>query len=152
MRKELKESLPVGRFDGVSAVRSAVMRSIRSTRNRSTEAALRMGLVRAGFSGWQVRPSGVAGNPDFIFPAEKIALFTDGCFWHACPRCWHAPIRSNAAYWERKAVLVREKDRRNSRKLRRAGWSVLRIWEHRLSHDVASVIERIGEALRRNEG
>ena len=56
MRKELRDTLSEGRFHSVPVARTEVMRSIRGTRNRSTETKLRMGMVRAGLAGWQIRP------------------------------------------------------------------------------------------------
>lgn len=123
------------------------MRSIRGAGNKSTEVVLRMGFVRAGLTGWRVRPRGMEGNPDFVFPAQRVAVFTDGCFWHACPQCAHAKVLTNPEYWERKALLIRRKDRKNSHKLRKADWTVVRVWEHQLSSDLEKVVKRIGELV-----
>ena len=27
------------------------------------------------------------GRPDLVFRKQRIAVFLDGCFWHACPQC-----------------------------------------------------------------
>ncbi len=35
---------------------------------------------------------------DLLFPRRRIAVFIDGCFWHACPE--HATIpRANREWW-----------------------------------------------------
>jgi len=31
------------------------------------------------------------GKPDFVFRAEKVVVFVDGCFWHGCPRHGRMP-------------------------------------------------------------
>jgi DNA mismatch endonuclease (patch repair protein) len=92
-----------------------------------------------GWSGWrrQRKVGGlIAGGrfqvrPDFVFTARRLAVFVDGCFWHGCPRHGTRP-RGNAAFWRAKFRRNRERDRRDTRNLRRAGWKVLRLWEHEL--------------------
>ncbi len=133
--------------------RSEVMSRIRSRGNERTE--LRMiALFRAAkITGWR-RHLPLPGRPDFAFRAEKVAVFVDGCFWHGCPRHYRAPC-SAKAFWRNKVETNRARDRRVSRELRRAGWSVLRIWECALSRKrVAATLARIVRALecgRRSE-
>lgn len=70
-------------------------------------------------------------RPDFVFPRLKLALFVDGCFWHACP--WHCRRPAgNRAFWRAKLARNQTRDRLVTRTLRKAGWRVLRIWEHSL--------------------
>src|ERR1700726_1264734 len=111
--------------------RSRVMAQVRSQRNRSTEWRVRALLVRSGLRGWQVNPDDLPGAPDFIFRAERLVIFTDGCFWHGCPRC-RKVLSSNTAYWDGKIERNRKRDRTISATLRRKGWTVLRLWEHDL--------------------
>jgi DNA mismatch endonuclease (patch repair protein) len=61
----------------------------------------------------------------------KVAVFVDGCFWHACPQHTTKP-GSNAAFWRNKFSANQTRDRLVNRELRKAGWRVLRIWEHAL--------------------
>ena len=42
------------------------------------------------------------GRPEFIVPAWRLAVFADGCFWHACPQHGRTPD-DNAAYWSPEA-------------------------------------------------
>lgn len=72
------------------------------------------------------------GRPDFLFRAEKVAVFVHGCFWHGCQRCYRPP-KSNRSFWRRKLAENRSRDRRAARLLRDAGYSVLVVWEHDLS-------------------
>ena len=70
-------------------------------------------------------------RPDFVFPKSKVAVFVDGCFWHGCPK--HATWPANrAAWWRRKLEGNKARDRKVNRALQRAGWRVVRIWEHTL--------------------
>lgn len=124
--------------------RSEVMSRIRSRGNRDTELALARLLRAHRITGWsrhiQIRTSprpspqrgeGVRVKPDFVFRKLKLAIFVDGCFWHGCPQ--HAMWPANrAAWWRRKLEWNRKRDRLVTRTLRRAGWRVLRVWEHTL--------------------
>lgn len=130
-----------------TATRSRIMSRIRSKGNLSTERRLRMLLVRAGISGWRALPADIPGNPDFIFPDRSLAVFVDGCFWHGCPKCYHRPS-SNRKYWDAKALRNIARDKRVRGKLRRNGWSVLRIWEHDLAVPT-SAISRVKAALQK---
>jgi len=121
------------------AERSALMAKVRGRGNLTTEEALAKVFRAEGWTGWRrQRPiSGCAEGgrfrvrPDFIFAARRLAVFVDGCFWHGCPRHGTRP-RGNAGFWRAKFRRNQERDRRNSRHLRRAGWKVLRLWEHEL--------------------
>jgi DNA mismatch endonuclease (patch repair protein) len=75
-------------------------------------------------------------------------VFVDGCFWHACPRCFRMPA-TNRDYWEVKISRNVSRDRRITRGLRAKGWKVVRVWEHSLSRPDA-VAARIGRALDRD--
>jgi DNA mismatch endonuclease, patch repair protein len=71
------------------------------------------------------------GKPDFVFPEVRLAVFVDGCFWHACPL--HAAIpTTNRLFWQRKLCKNKERDRLVRRRLRTSGWRVIRIWQHEL--------------------
>ena len=43
----------------------------------------------------------------------------------------------------------RRRDQRNFRRLRRAGWIVIRLWEHELERDLFGCVARIAEVVRR---
>jgi DNA mismatch endonuclease (patch repair protein) len=112
--------------------RSANMRANRRT-DTKPELALRRALHRLGYryrkdyrldldAGRRVRP-------DIAFTARKVAIFVDGCFWHACPQHGSKP-RSNEWYWGPKLVKNVERDRVNDAALILAGWTVVRLWEH----------------------
>ena len=129
-----------------TAKRSKVMSRIRSRGNRATELRL-IALMRAhGITGWR-RNARLFGMPDFVFRAARLAVFVDGCFWHACPR--HATMpRSNRVFWKAKLTRNVARDREVTRTLRKAGWRVLRIWECALNTKrAAATIRRMVRAL-----
>jgi DNA mismatch endonuclease (patch repair protein) len=140
------------------AKRSEVMSRIRSRGNRDTELALAKLLRVNGISGWRrhalvriadsnksragcgrrksgahgvTRPTVFCVRPDFVFRQVRLALFVDGCFWHGCPRHATKPA-NNRAFWKKKLAGNKKRDRVVNRTLRRAGWKVVRIWEHEL--------------------
>ena len=122
------------------AERSALMAKVRGRGNLTTEQALAKVFRAEGWSGWR-RQGKVGGRvaagerfrvrPDFVFAARRLAVFVDGCFWHGCPQHGTRP-RGNAAFWREKFQRNRARDRRDTRRLGRAGWKVLRLWEHEL--------------------
>jgi len=54
---------------------------------------------------------------------------------------------SNRDYWIPKLKRTKERDKRNSVKLRRSGWKVLVVWECQLS-DASKLEERLVRFLR----
>ena len=113
------------------AKRSQVMASIRGSGNKGTEVALMQLLRRQGITGWR-RHLRVFGKPDFVFQKLKLAVFVDGCFWHACPKHSNLPV-NNRPFWKRKLEANKRRDRLVTRTLRARNWQVCRVWEHELS-------------------
>jgi DNA mismatch endonuclease (patch repair protein) len=142
------------------AKRSEVMSRIRGRGNKATELALarllrvnqisgwrRHVLVRATVDGSKLRvdrrerrgpshqPSTInhqlAVRPDFVFLKQRMAIFVDGCFWHGCPEHGTKP-KHNRAFWRQKLAANRRRDELVNRTLRKAGWRVVRFWEHAL--------------------
>jgi DNA mismatch endonuclease (patch repair protein) len=122
------------------AERSALMAKVRGRGNLTTEEALAKVFRAEGWSGWR-RQRAIGGRaaagarfqvrPDFVFAARRLAVFADGCFWHGCPQHGTRP-RGNAAFWRAKFRRNQARDRRDTLRLRREGWQVLRLWEHEL--------------------
>lgn len=127
-----------------TAQRSAVMAAVCSRGNRATEGKL-VDLLRShGITGWR-RHAALPGKPDFVFPRERLIVFVDGCFWHGCAKHGEIP-KTNSVYWAHKIGLNKKRDRAINRRLRLAGWRVLRIWSHSLTAPKA-VVARIISAL-----
>jgi DNA mismatch endonuclease (patch repair protein) len=81
---------------------------------------------------------------DITFPAQRVAVFVDGCFWHGCPEHRTEP-KANAAWWAVKLHRNIERDRETDFKLRELGWTVIRIWEH---EDPERAAERVDFIVR----
>jgi DNA mismatch endonuclease, patch repair protein len=82
---------------------------------------------------------GVRRTADLVFTRVKVAVFVDGCFWHGCPQ-HHRAARRNAEFWAKKIKgnIVRDAD--TDARLREAGWTVIRIWEHEPPTEAASKV------------
>lgn len=133
-----------------SAGRSRNMAANRRT-DTKPELALRRALHGRGFryrkdfrldlaDGRRVRP-------DIVFTAKKVAVFVDGCFWHACPEHGSKP-RNNEWYWSPKLLRNVERDQMNDAALTLAGWTVIRLWEHVPIEDaVTTVVAALGPGI-----
>jgi DNA mismatch endonuclease, patch repair protein len=111
--------------------RSERMSRVRGIGNRSTEGRVEAALVKDGITGWVKHPPNILGKPDFYFAKYRLALFIDGCFWHACPKCGRMP-KSRVDFWATKIDANRRRDNRIRRMLRDQGYHVMRVWEHEL--------------------
>lgn len=114
--------------------------------NERTELALASLLRRSLLSGWR-RNQTVFGKPDFVYRQKRLAVFVDGCFWHGCPLHATQPV-TNRVFWRKKLARNKARDRLVNRTLRKAGWRVLRIWQHELKRNNESrCVARIRLAL-----
>jgi DNA mismatch endonuclease, patch repair protein len=114
------------------AKRSQVMAAVRSKGNRETELKLVAILRAAGITGWR-RHQSLPGCPDFVFLAQRLVIFVDGCFWHGCPQHCRMP-KANGRYWQQKISRNIGRDRATVRILKAARWRVIRLWGHSLRH------------------
>jgi len=110
-----------------------VRRSMQSNRPKNTgpELAVRSALHRAGLR-FRVhyRPlHGIKREVDIAFTGKRVAVFVDGCFWHGCPVHATRPA-TNVDWWATKLDGNIARDRNTDEVLTKAGWRVLRFWEH----------------------
>jgi DNA mismatch endonuclease (patch repair protein) len=114
-------------------------------KNTSLERTLAAALETLPYH-FQRNVANLPGKPDFVFSKHKLIVFVDGDFWHG----WRFPLWQSKLqpYWQMKIARNRRRDRINFRKLRRQGWTVLRIWEHELKGGPAAVLIRIHQILR----
>lgn len=96
----------------------------------------------------------LAGRPDIVFVAARIAVFCDGDFWHGrklAERIERLRLGHNSDYWIAKLMRNVERDRSVDAQLSAMGWTVLRFWEsdiRRDVHSIASIIEAEVRATR----
>jgi DNA mismatch endonuclease (patch repair protein) len=84
---------------------------------------------------------------DVAFLGPRVAVFVDGCFWHACPVHGTRP-KANASWWTEKLTANVQRDRDTDRRLREIGWESVRVWEHENSSAAADRIQQVVEARR----
>jgi DNA mismatch endonuclease (patch repair protein) len=126
--------------------RSEVMARIRGKGNKDTELALARLMRAHGISGWR-RNQLIFGKPDFVFQNRRLAVFVDGCFWHACPEHATKPA-NNRSFWRRKLESNRRRDVLVNRTLKKSGWVVVRIWECDLAKRPEWCIKKIVRAKK----
>ena len=118
---------------------------MRSQRRADTrpEILLRKALTAAGCR-YRVDAAlpGMRRRADLLFTRAKVAVFVDGCFWHACPRHATWP-KANAAWWRAKLEANRARDRHTDALLRASGWRVVRVYEHVSTAEAARRVLRV---------
>ena len=80
----------------------------------------------------------IYGNPDFLV-GEKTAVFCDGDFWHGFQ--YEKKKKPRKKFWKDKITRNMARDRQVSRRLRRKGYSVIRLWEHDIEKEAGHVSE-----------
>jgi DNA mismatch endonuclease, patch repair protein len=128
--------------------RREIMQRVRSG-DTTPEMTLRRALHAAGLRyRLHVRVDGV--RPDIVIKSRRLLVFVDGCFWHCCPRHFRMP-RTNLKFWHSKFAGNVARDLRQRRRLRRLGWTVVRVWEHemRSPESLLRAVDRVMRAYDR---
>lgn len=115
------------------------------SKNTKPEVSIRKQLWHLGYRyriHYPISGKSKVVKPDICFPQKKIAIFIDGCFWHACPTCYKEP-KSNVEFWRKKIQRNRARDLEDIENLKNLGWRVLRIWEHEIKKSSEGVINMI---------
>ena len=118
--------------------RSAIMKSVKSSGNKSTELRLIAFFKANGITGWK-RKYPVKGHPDLVFMEKRIAIFVDGCFWHGHD-CRNTRPKQNEDYWNKKRNRNIAHDKEISTLFEKRGWKVIRIWECELKKKNETVL------------
>jgi len=120
------------------------MKNIRSKNTRpEKEVARELRRRKIYFS---THSKAVLGKPDFIFRRKKVAVFIDSDFWHGNPGHFKMP-KSNVRYWKEKIAGNRRRDKEVNAGLKKAGWRVVRIWEHVVYKALSKSVTRIVKYL-----
>jgi DNA mismatch endonuclease, patch repair protein len=125
------------------AQRSQLMSKVRSFDTRP-ERILRSALHLAGHR-FRKHVAQLPGKPDVVFTRARVAVFIDGDFWHGYRfPAWRSTLPE---YWQLKIGRNRTRDRLNFSRLRRRGWTVLRLWEHEIYSDLDCCVARVACAI-----
>lgn len=112
--------------------REAILPAIAEFKAENPSNGGRFGLFNWGFGNGMLESqrADLPGKPDFVV-ANKVAIFVDGCFWHAHKACGADLKRpkANWRFWKAKLQGNRRRDARKTRELRVRGFSVVRLHE-----------------------
>jgi DNA mismatch endonuclease (patch repair protein) len=97
-------------------------------KNTAPEMVVRSLVQSLGYR-FRLHVRALSGTPDLVFPQLHKVVNVSGCFWHmhTCGRC-RIPV-ARRSYWLAKLQRNAARDKRTRRALRKAGWSVLTVWE-----------------------
>lgn len=119
--------------------RSHCMSRVRN-KNTDLELMVRTTLHRRGLR-FRKHVRSLPGTPDIVFVGARVAVFVDGDFWHGYRfDQWAGTL---APFWRDKIEKNRKRDRRNFARLRRTGWTVVRVWQHDVKRALDGVVARI---------
>jgi DNA mismatch endonuclease (patch repair protein) len=133
-----------------------MMSAVRA-KDTKPELALRRALHARGFR-YRLHARDVFGHPDIVVRSRRLAIFVDGDLWHGNPDEWRRRGRaslaelfpSRTAWWVQKIEATAERDREVSRRLREAGWMVIRIWASDVLGDPNAAADQVMHQLREN--
>lgn len=116
-------------------------------RDTGPEKQVRSTLHRLGLR-FSLRRRDLPGRPDIVLPSRRTAVFVHGCFWHRHEGCRNAVLpKTRPEFWLAKLQSNVERDRINSKLLRKLGWRVLVVWECELENR-PKLIRRILASLK----
>jgi DNA (cytosine-5)-methyltransferase 1 len=133
-----------------SASTSKAMQKIQSE-NTALEKKFEYALIRERINyckAFQLIES-IEGNPDFIIPRFRIAIFCDGDFWHGY-NFDKEKITNNNEFWSAKIEKNILRDSEVTYGLQNTDWKVFRFWEHEINKDVDACIDQIKSYINEN--
>jgi DNA mismatch endonuclease, patch repair protein len=131
--------------------RSSLMSRIRG-KNTGTELTVFRLLRREGVYFGRHRKD-LPGSPDVVLQHCRLAVFIDGDFWHG--HYFNAWKDRVSTFWVVKIEANIRRDRKNRRRLRESGWTVLRLWSKDIDRDphraVMKILNKRNELLNLNK-
>jgi DNA mismatch endonuclease (patch repair protein) len=126
--------------------RSRLMGKIRD-KDTKPEWIVRRLVHSMGFR-FRLHRKDLPGGPDLVFPAMSKVIFVHGCFWHRHRCRLTTTPKTNVRFWNTKFSENVLRDKKNIRRLKRAGWAVLVIWECQ-TRNAAFLEKRLAEFLEK---
>ncbi|MBI5886854.1 MAG: very short patch repair endonuclease [Deltaproteobacteria bacterium] len=90
------------------------------------------------------------GIPDIVFRTKRVIVFVDSDFWHGHKSRFVMP-KTNVQYWKDKIEKNKIRDMKVTRKLRKEGWAVLRLWEYDIEHNLDCCVNKVKKKLGSNK-
>lgn len=125
-----------------TSARSELMKKIRSN-DTKMEILLRKSLWALGVR-YRKNYKKLPGAPDILLTKAKVAIFVDGEFWHGYN--WVVKknrLKTNQNFWIPKIERNIERDIENNEALKKAGFKVIRFWEHEIKKDLNNCVKKI---------
>jgi DNA mismatch endonuclease (patch repair protein) len=85
----------------------------------------------------------VFGQPDIAFPEKKIAIFSDGDYWHGNPDKYKPEDIIGCGKTKSTAQNKWERDENVNKRLQKEGWIVLRYWENEIKDNCENIVDEI---------
>ena len=146
MTRKLSEKAKKRRIRNPIPSSEAALKRMQAAKPRDTapEMALRSALHSKGlrFRIDQKPIKELNRKADIVFRSAKVAVFVDGCFWHGCP-IHGTQAKANAEFWKNKIDKNQARDLDTNKRLKKAGWRVIRVWEHENPEKVSEKIYNI---------
>jgi len=122
---------------------SQTMQKVRSSAT-SIENLLEDELKKSGlnFSRPEQLIENIEGNPDFVIPRYRIAIFCDGDFWHGY-QFDKTKIKSNNEFWSAKIERNTLRDKEVNYGLQEKEWKIFRFWEHDIKSNSKSCVDQV---------
>ena len=109
-------------------------------KNTNPEKFVRSILHRKGFR-FSLHAKRLPGKPDIVLSKYKTVINVNGCFWHN-HNCGRNNIpKNNRKFWLNKLKNNKKRDKINTKKLRKLGWKVYKVWECNLEKDIKDKIK-----------
>jgi len=101
-------------------------------------------LLRRNRIRYQSQPK-LLGRPDFRIKKTKILIFCDSSFWHGRKQSelTGKAFKKNVAFWRKKLLYNKNRDRKITTELTNRGWIVLRFWDDQILKRPDFVIKKI---------
>jgi len=125
-------------------------RSMASNRSTGTgpELVLAEVLRQSGLPAFEMNVRGLPGTPDFVWRAERVAVFLNGCYWHRCEECALPPPGGpNAERWRLKFESNVRRHAAAVAALEADGWLVYTVWEHEVAAEFVGLVVGTVEAM-----
>ena len=111
------------------ATRSYNMSRIKS-KNTKPEMLVRKFLHAQGFR-YKLHDKKLPGKPDIVLPKYQTVINVHGCYFHRHQNCklCTTPAKTSKTNWSKKFAGTIERDKKNSKALKKLGWKEIIIWE-----------------------
>jgi DNA mismatch endonuclease (patch repair protein) len=149
-RVVLREKLRIKAPRPPKASSAAVSKSMKGNKATGTKPELlfRKALKDLGIKGARWNPPEIPGRPDAYFPAPRLAVFVNGCFWHRCKKCGYELPKANRSYWRLKFLANVLRDQKKRRRLNSLKIHHQTYWECEIAGSQEKVAGRLAKLLQ----